>query len=26
LPKIESLASIIINGDEDILSMKNSWL
>ena len=26
LPKIESLASIIINGDEDVLSMKNSWL
>ena len=26
LPKIESLASIIIKGDEDVLSMKNSWL
>jgi alkylation response protein AidB-like acyl-CoA dehydrogenase len=26
LPKIESLSSIIINGDEDVLSMKNSWL
>ena len=26
LPKIESLSSIIMNGDEDVLSMKNSWL
>ncbi len=26
LPKIESLALIIMNGDEDVLSMKNSWL
>ena len=26
LPKIESLASIILKGDEDILSMKRSWL
>ena len=26
LPKIESLSSIIINGDEDILSMKHTWL
>ena len=26
LPKIESLSSIIINGDEDILSMKPNWL
>jgi len=26
LPKIESLSSIIINGDEDILSMKHNWL
>ena len=26
LPKIESLSSIILKGDEDILSMKRSWL
>ena len=26
LPKIESLSSIILNGDEDILSMKYNWL
>jgi hypothetical protein len=26
LPKIESLSSIIMNGDEDVLSMKNNWL
>ena len=26
LPKIESLSSIILNGDEDILSMKHNWL
>ena len=26
LPKIESLSSIILKGDEDILSMKKSWL
>jgi hypothetical protein len=26
LTKIESLSSIIMNGDEDVLSMKNSWL
>ena len=26
LPKIESLASIILNGDEDVLFMKNNWL
>ena len=26
LPKIESLSSIILNGDEDILSMKKNWL
>jgi alkylation response protein AidB-like acyl-CoA dehydrogenase len=26
LPKIESLSSIIMNGDEDVLSMKNRWL
>ena len=26
LPKIESLSSIILKGDEDILSMKKNWL
>lgn len=26
LPKIESLSSIILKGDEDLLSMKRSWL
>ena len=26
LPKIESLSSIILSGDEDILSMKQEWL
>ena len=26
LPKIESLKTIIINGDEDVLSMKQNWL
>ena len=26
LPKIESFSSIILNGDEDILSMKKNWL
>ena len=26
LPKIESLSSIILQGDEDILSMKKNWL
>jgi hypothetical protein len=26
LPKIESLSSIILSGDEDILSMKQNWL
>ena len=26
LPKIESLSSIILKGDEDILSMKQNWL
>ncbi len=26
LPKIESLSSIILKGDEDILSMKQTWL
>jgi len=26
LPKVESLSSIILNGDEDILFMKKSWL
>ena len=26
LPKIESLQTIIMNGDEDVLSMKQNWL
>jgi hypothetical protein len=26
LPKIESLSSIILQGDEDVLSMKKNWL
>ena len=26
LPKIESLASIILYGDEDVLAMKHQWL
>ena len=26
LPKIESLSSIILQGDEDILAMKKNWL
>jgi len=26
LPKIESLSSIILQGDEDVLAMKKNWL
>ena len=26
LPKIESLSTIILKGDEDLLSMKQNWL
>ena len=26
LPKIDSLASIILHGDEDVLAMKHQWL